>query len=118
MYDYICQECGQGTVREQRIKSYKVKIKRYPFVVPEATVGVCDKCKAEHFTADETKRWEDLFYESLKKSRFFLQNIERIRKDLRLTMDNFALLIGSNRQSLYDWEDHSRSRPQSRMLTS
>ena len=49
MYDYVCQECGQGMVKEQKIKNYRTKIKGYPFAVPEATVGICNKCRAEHF---------------------------------------------------------------------
>jgi len=117
MYDYVCQECGQGIVREQKIKNYRTRIKGYPFVVPEAAVGICEKCKAEHFASDETKRWEEVFYQSLERSKFFLlpQDIERVRKALGLTMENFALLIGSTRQSLHNWEDQSRSRPQSRI---
>jgi len=117
MFEYKCQECGKGTVKEKRIRNYKTKIKGYPFVVPEATVGICDRCKAEHFAAEETKRWEELFSRALVKDRLFLlpQDIERVRKTLGLSMENFALLIGSTRQSLYNWENPSRSRPQSRM---
>lgn len=117
MYEYICQECGQGTVKEEKITNYKTKIKGYPFIVPEATVGICDKCHAEHFALNETKRWEEVFCQSVEKNRYYLlpQDIENIRKALGLTMENFALLIGSTRQSLYNWEDQSRVRPQSRM---
>lgn len=117
MFEYKCQECGKGIVKENKIKNYKTKIKGYPFVVPQATVGVCDNCKAEHFAAEETKRWEELFFHSLVKDRLFLppQDIERVRKTLGLSMENFALLIGSTRQSLYNWENPSRSRSQSRM---
>lgn len=117
MFEYKCQECGKGIVREKKIKNYKTRIKGYPFVVPEATVGVCDNCKAEHFAAEETKHWEELFSQSLARNKLFLlpQDIERMRKALGLSMENFALLIGSTRQSLYNWENHMRSRPQSRM---
>ena len=117
MFEYKCQECGKGTVKEKRIRNYKTKIKGYPFVVPEATVGICDRCKAEHFAAEETKRWDELFSQSLEKNKFFLlpQDIERVRESLGLSMENFALLIGSTRQSLYNWENHERPHPQSRM---
>lgn len=117
MFEYKCQECGKGIVREKKIKNYKTKIKGYPFVVPEATVGVCDNCKAEHFAAEETKHWEELFSQSLASNKLFLlpQDIARARKTLSLSMENFALLIGSTRQSLYNWENHKRPRPQSRM---
>jgi len=116
MFEYMCQECGQGTVKEKRIKNYRTKIKGYPFTVPEAVIGVCDRCKAEHFAAEETKHWEELFSQSLEKDKLFLlpQDIERVRKAVGLSMENFALLIGSTRQSLYNWENGRRSRPQSR----
>ena len=117
MFEYTCQECGQGTVKEKRIKRYKTKIKGYPFTIPEAVVGICDRCKAEHFAAEETKRWEELFSQSLEKEKLFLlpKDIERVRKALELSMENFALLIGSTRQSLYNWENGKRPRPQSRI---
>jgi len=117
MFEYTCQECGEGTVKEKRIKEYRTKIKGYPFTIPEAVVGICDRCKAEHFAAEETKRWEELFSQSLEKERLFLlpKDIERVRKALRLSMENFALLIGSTRQSLYNWENGKRPRPQSRI---
>ena len=117
MFEYTCQECGQGTVKEKRIEGYKTKIKGYPFTIPDAVVGICDRCKAEHFAAEETKRWEELFSQSLEKEKLFLlpQDIERVRKALGLSMENFALLIGSTRQSLYNWEKRKRSRPQSRI---
>lgn len=117
MFDYMCQECGQGTVKEKRIKNCRTRIKGYPFTVPEAIIGICDSCKAEHFAAEETKRWEELFSQSLEKEKLFLlpQDIERVRKAVGLSMENFALLIGSTRQSLYNWENGKRSRPQSRI---
>jgi len=117
MFEYTCQECGKGTVKEKMIRNYKTKIKGYPFVVPEATVGICDRCKAEHFAAEETKRWNELFSQSLEKNKFFLlpKDIARVRESLGLSMENFALLIGSTRQSLYNWENHERPHPQSRM---
>jgi len=117
MYEYVCQECGQGTVREKTVRSYKTKIKGYPFVVREATIGVCDKCQAEHFAAQETKRWEELFYQSLVKDKLFLlpEDIQRVRKALGLSMEDFALLIGCTRQSLYNWEKDDRTHPQSRI---
>jgi putative zinc finger/helix-turn-helix YgiT family protein len=116
MFEYTCQECGQGTVKEKGIKNYKTKIKGYPFTVPEAVIGVCDRCNAQHFAAEETKRWEELFSQSLEKDKLFLlpQDIEHVRKAVGLSMENFALLIGSTRQSLYNWENGKRSRPQSR----
>ncbi len=116
MFGYTCQECGQGTVREERISNYDTKIQGYRFSVPEAVVGICDKCKTEHFDSKETKRWEKLFSQSLEDERLFLlpKDIGDTRKALGLSMENFALLIGSTRQSLHNWENGKRARAQSR----
>lgn len=117
MFGYTCTECGQGTVRKKTFTEYKTKIKGYPFVVRDAVVGICDACGAEHFAAEETKRWEKLFHESSVERGFFLspEGIQQIRRSLNMSMADFAALIGCTRQSLYNWERRDRTRPQSRM---
>ena len=65
LFEYTCPECGLGTVRTTRILNYKTKIKGYPFVVEEALIGVRDRCQAESFAPEGTKRWEELLYRSL-----------------------------------------------------
>ena len=57
MFNYICEECGKGTVKKKVFENYQTKIKGYPFVVDKAVIGVCDQCGARHFDANETKRW-------------------------------------------------------------
>jgi len=57
MFNYICEECGRGTVKKKVFENYQTKIKGYPFVVDKAVIGVCDQCGARHFDANETKRW-------------------------------------------------------------
>lgn len=61
MFEYVCPECGRGTMQTRRILNYKTKIKGYPFVVDEALIGECDQCGAHSFALKETKRWEELF---------------------------------------------------------
>lgn len=116
-FGYPCPECGQGTVQATQIQNYKTKIKGYPFIVDEALVGVCDNCKARHFTPQETRRWEELFYRSLEEQRAFLtpHEITSLRNDLVLSMEDFARLIGCTRQSIYNWEKPNRTSPPSRM---
>lgn len=117
MFDYICQECGKGTVRSKTFHNYHTKIRGYPFVVNKAIIGVCDKCGAKHFDANETERWEEIYHKELESENLFLQpeNIKAIRKSLSLSMEDFAYLIGCTRQSLYNWEKKNRAKPQSRM---
>ena len=110
MFEYTCPECGHGMVRTTRVHNYKTKIKGYPFVVDEALIGVCDECRAESFAPEETKRWETLFSRSLEARQAFLspEEITELRKALNLSMEDFARLIGSTRQSLSMWEKEGR----------
>ena len=118
MFGYKCAECGEGTVRETTIPKYHTKVKGYPFVVDNAILGICDKCGAEHFAAIEAKRWERLFEQGLAENKLYLlpEDIANLRQWLGLSMEQFALLIGCTRQSLYNWEKTNRARPQSRTI--
>jgi len=117
LFEYTCPECGLGTVRTTKVRNYKTKIKGYPFVVDEALIGVCDHCDTENFAPEETKRWEELFYRSLEARQVFLspQEITQLRTALSLSMEDFARLIGSTRQSISTWEKRDRTSPPSRM---
>jgi putative zinc finger/helix-turn-helix YgiT family protein len=117
MFNYTCEECGRGTVKEKVFENYRTKIKGYPFVVDKAVIGVCDQCGAKHFDANETKRWEELYNKDLEQKHISLlpDEIEAIRKSLSLSMEDFAFLIGCTRQSIYNWEKKDREKPQSRM---
>ena len=61
MFGYLCEECRQGTVCAQTIPNYKTTVRGKPFVVPAATIGVCDHCGVHYFHRTETRRWESLF---------------------------------------------------------
>lgn len=114
-FGYKCQECGQGTVVEKIFPEYKTKVKGYPLTVENARIGVCDRCGAEHFDPNETVRWRTALEE--KQSETYLQpwEIRELRKQLGLSMEQFAILLGFTRQSLYNWERTDRPSPQSRM---
>lgn len=114
-FGYKCQECGQGTVLETIFPEYKTKVKGYPLVVENARIGVCDRCGAEHFDPNETVRWRTLLQEKQSESYLRPDDIRHLRKELGLSMEQFAALIGCTRQSLYNWEKSDRSVPQSRM---
>ncbi len=113
LFEFTCPECERGTVRTTRIHNYKTKIKGYPFTVDEALIGVCDECEAQSFAPEETQRWNALFSHSLQARHAFLtpEEITQLRKALGLSMEDFARLIGSTRQSVSMWEKESRTTP-------
>ena len=112
-FGYKCQECGQGTVVAKLVPEYRTKIKGYPWTVQNARIGICDRCGAEHFDPNETLRWRIEFEE--KQSYLTPAEIRELRQRLGLSREQFAILIGCTRQSLYHWEREDRLSPQSRM---
>lgn len=114
-FGYICQECGEGTVREQIFHEYKTRLKGLPLTVDDARIGVCDKCGARHFDQAETKRWKTLLDDKYAEAYLQPSDIQDLIKQLGLSMEQFANLSGCTRQSLYNWQRPERSAPQSRM---
>jgi DNA-binding transcriptional regulator YiaG len=116
MFGYKCQECHQGTVRKTIVKDFPARFNRIPFIVPDAVVGVCDRCGAQHFNLQETLRWRRLFAESLEKEGKVLSpaEITELRQSLGLSLEDFATLIGSTRQDVSTWEQPDRSASPSR----
>jgi len=113
----ICEECGVGAVRSTVRRNHEVKFDRVPFVVPEAVIGVCDKCGEEYVDAVEYKRWRRLFELGEEAAGGLLSPLEitSLRVGLWLSMSDFAALIGATRQSIHHWEKEDRVAPQSRM---
>ena len=64
MFGYKCQECGRGVVQATSLRDYEAKFEGSSLAIPEAIVGVCDACGAQHFSAAERKRWRRLFEEN------------------------------------------------------
>jgi DNA-binding transcriptional regulator YiaG len=114
-FGYKCQECGQGTVREQIFHGYKTRLKGLPLTVDHARIGVCDKCGARHFDRSETMRWRTLLDDKYAEAYLQPSDIQELIKQLGLSMEQFANLSGCTRQSLYNWQRPGRSAPQSRM---
>lgn len=116
MYEGPCPECGEGTVKATRFQNYKTTIRGYPFVVPEAWIGVCDTCDTRTFNAQETDRWTTLFDQALEKHNAYLapSEITQLRTSLGLSKKDFAHLIGATGRSLYTWEMPDRKTPPSR----
>jgi YgiT-type zinc finger domain-containing protein len=114
-FGYKCQECGQGRVQEKVLHEYNTKLKGSPLTVKDARIGVCNRCGAHHFDPNETARWRTLFEEKHAESYLQPSEIRDLQKQLGLSMEQFAALLGSTRQSLYNWQRPNRSVPQSRM---
>jgi putative zinc finger/helix-turn-helix YgiT family protein len=118
MFDFLCEDCGKGTIRKRTIQNLATKIRGYPYVVPAAVVGVCDNCGAQVFDPVELRRWDKLFTAELEQKGDLLtsQQIRSIREDMGLSIADFAKLIGATRQSVYNWEGEDRKAPQIRLV--
>ena len=101
---------GEGT-KPRTISNYSTRIDGVPFVVDAAVVGVCDQCGAKYFNARESKRWRDLFVRTQTERGRILKHsdISELRDTLRLSVAEFACLVGCSRQALYDWGISPRS---------
>ncbi len=86
--NYTCEECFEGTVLKITVQNYKAKIEGRDFVVPEAVIGVCNKCEAKHFDIKETKRWANL-YHALERA---IRNILAPCLVYNATVDNYAAI--------------------------
>jgi len=118
MFNFNCDECGRGNVRAQVLQKFETKVRGNPFTVPEAVVGICDNCRACYFDPNEVKRWRELYDAHLERSGTLLSatEISAARVELRLSIGDFAALIGSTRQSVYNWERRDRNVPQNRTV--
>src|SRR6266850_590626 len=92
LFEYKCPECENGLVRTTLIDNFKTKIKGFPFIVPQATMGICDNCGARQYSPHEIERWNQLYLLSLEKGHAFLSPLElaETRKQLGLSMEDFA----------------------------
>lgn len=113
-----CANCGKGEVRFQQVKDFDTKVRGAAFTVPEATVGICDFCSAKFFSPQEIRRWQQLFEAEQTRTGRLLsaEEIESIRKALCLPINSFAQLLGTTRQSVYNWERKDRKGPQLRLV--
>ena len=115
VFGYKCQECGRGTVRSTNFAEYSTKIQGYPLLIRNATIGICDSCGAKHFDAQETLRWKKVADAAQHKLVLSPLDIKELQQLVQLSMQQFAVLIGSTRQSLHAWQKQDRTIAQSRM---
>jgi putative zinc finger/helix-turn-helix YgiT family protein len=113
-----CANCGKGKIQFQNVKDFETKVRGVPFTVPEATVGICNSCGAKLFSPQEIRRWHQLFdAQQLRTGRLLsAEEIGSIRQGLGLPINLFAQLLGTTRQSVYNWERKDRKSPQMRLV--
>jgi|SRR5208337_5339950 len=118
MFDFSCDECGRGKVRAHVLEDFRTKVRGNPFTVPKAVVGICDNCGAEYFEPSEIKRWRELYDTYLEESgiQLLTADISATRQALNLSVGDFSAIIGSTRQSVYNWERADRRVPQNRTV--
>lgn len=111
-----CDECVEGTVQPTRVLNYKTAFQGYPFVVPVAWIGRCDRCGSRQTTAGEHDRWKALYADHLTAQGGLLSPaaMGRLRRRLGLGKKEMAQLIGTTRQSIHAWEKPNRTTPQGR----
>src|SRR5690348_1247923 len=116
MTENRCANCGKGKIEFQNVKDFETKVRGIPFTVPEATIGICNSCGARLFSPEEIKRWQRLFdAEQLDTGKLLSPvQIESIRQGLGLPITLFAQLLGTTRQSVYNWERKDRKSVQLR----
>lgn len=107
MFNYKCEECLEGVVRDVEKKNYKVTVDDVEFYVPNAVIGVCDHCGAVNYAGEEMHRWHDLFKAWQVKSGNYISpsQIKQIREHLSLNQSQFADFLGISRQALSAWEN-------------
>lgn len=117
MSGYTCPECGVGKVRSVQRANIQTHFEHLPFTVPVGTLEVCDHCGDESYTGAELERWRLLFEANLEATGETLSPaaVRAVRALTGLNMTDFAVLIGTTRQSLHNWERDSREVPQGRM---
>jgi putative zinc finger/helix-turn-helix YgiT family protein len=113
-----CASCGKGEIQFQNIKDFKTNVRGVPFTLPEARVGVCSSCGARFYSPTEIRRWQQLVDAQQVSTGRLLgpEEIEDIRQALGLSINSFAALLGSTRQSVYNWERKDRKGPQLRLV--
>lgn len=114
MFNYKCEECQAGIVRDVEKKNYKVTVDNVEFYVPTAIIGVCDQCGAVNYSGEELHRWQELYKAWQVKSDKYISpgQIRQIRDKLGLNQGQFSDFLGISRQALSAWESKKRAQVQ------
>lgn len=113
-----CANCGKGGIEFQNVTDFETKVRGVPFTIREAKIGICNSCGARLFSPQEIRRWQQLYdAQQLLTGRLLsAEEIGSIRRGLGLPISLFAQLLGTTRQSVYNWERKDRKSPQLRLV--
>jgi putative zinc finger/helix-turn-helix YgiT family protein len=113
-----CAKCGKGEIEVRKVNNFETMIRGVHFTVPEATIRVCKSCGTNLFDPSEIKRWQKLYEADLQLKGHLLTaaDIRNIRQALGLQINQFAQLLGTTRQSIYNWERDNRNSPQLKLV--
>ena len=112
-----CAKCGKGEIEFHKVKDFETMVRGVSFTVPEAVIGRCKSCGEKIFDPNEIRRWQQLYETDLLTRGKLLSaaEINKIREALELQINQFARLLGTTRQSVYNWERENRKSPQLRL---
>jgi putative zinc finger/helix-turn-helix YgiT family protein len=118
MNENHCAKCGKGEIEFRKTQNFETMVRGVPFTVPEATIGYCTTCGAKVFDPKEIRRWQKLYEaDHVSKGKLLsATDVANIRRALGLQINQFALLVGTTRQSVYNWERENRNSPQLRIV--
>ena len=111
-----CETCNKGRYRTTPTKNYRTKVRGFPVVVPEATLVICDHCGDAYPDRKERQRIEALFDQQFADREALPsgEEIRALREEMGLALADFALFIGTTRNSLADYESGKRTLAASR----
>lgn len=113
-----CVTCGKGEIEFRKVKDFETMVRGVPFTVPEAIIGFCKACGSKVFDPTEIRRWRKLYEtdQLLKGKVLSAAEVREVRETLDLQISQFALLLGTTRQSVYNRERENRTSPQLRVV--
>jgi hypothetical protein len=62
---YRCPHCRPGIVFRKTMP-FKTKVRNIEIDIPDAVIGICNKCGKKTFNAKELKRWEKILDDRVK----------------------------------------------------
>ena len=106
MAEFRCPQCAQGTMRTDTVLRHSTRLNGVPICVENASIERCDVCGETSVTATELKRWEAIRDDQLRSAGQTpsQREVRMIRESLRMSVSDFASLLGVTRQTVAGWE--------------
>ena len=106
MKTFRCPQCGKGYMQLEIVPRHATRIRGMPIEVPDARILRCSECGETSVEANELRRWEELQRTALQDTSSLptVEGVKSIRKRLRLSVSDFAAVLGVTRQTVHSWE--------------